>query len=84
VDAQSTVPEPEHCAAIDLAINIDKTPKTIWVGNCSIKQLIEAEKALWVIDRKKVGVMTQRAKWAFEKKEDEDKARQNKPDELCS
>lgn len=59
-----------HCAAIDLAINIDKTPKAIRVGDYNTKHLIEAEKAFWVIDGKKMGVMTQRAKWAFEKKKD--------------
>lgn len=59
-----------HCAAIELATNIDKTPKTIWVGDYSTKHLIVAEKAFWVIGGKKKGVMTKRAKWAFEKKED--------------
>jgi copper chaperone NosL len=61
-----------HCAAIDLAINIDKTPKTIYVGDFNTKKLIDAEKALWVIGGNKPGVMTKRAKWAFEKKADAD------------
>jgi copper chaperone NosL len=59
-----------HCAAVDLAINIDKTPKTIWVGDFNSKQLIDAEKAFWVIDANKMGVMTHRAKWAFGKQEE--------------
>ena len=59
-----------HCAAIDLAINIDKTPKTIWVGDFKDKRLIDAEKAFWVIGGSKMGVMTKRAKWAFEKNEE--------------
>jgi nitrous oxide reductase accessory protein NosL len=59
-----------HCAAIDLAINIDKTPKTIYVGDFNAKKLIDAEKALWVIGGNKPGVMTKRAKWAFEEKAD--------------
>jgi len=58
-----------HCAAIDLAINIDKTPKTIWVGDYGTKRLIDVENAFWVIGGKKMGVMTKRAKWAFGKKE---------------
>lgn len=54
-----------HCAAVDLALNLDKSPKTIWVADFSTKQLIDAEKAVWVIGGKKPGVMTRRAKWAF-------------------
>jgi copper chaperone NosL len=54
-----------HCAAIDLAINIDKTPKAIMVGDFNTKELIDAEKAVWVMGGSKMGVMTKRAKWAF-------------------
>jgi nitrous oxide reductase accessory protein NosL len=59
-----------HCAAVDLANNIDKTPKAIQVGDFSGKQLIDAEKASWVVGGSKPGVMSKRGKWAFEKKED--------------
>ena len=59
-----------HCAAVDLATNIDKTPKTLQVGDFNTKKLIDAESATWVIGGSKQGVMTKRAKWAFEKKED--------------
>ena len=59
-----------HCAAVDLANNIDKTPKAIQVGDFSGKQLIDAEKAFWVVGGSKPGVMSKRGKWAFEKKED--------------
>jgi hypothetical protein len=59
-----------HCAAIDLANNIDKAPKSISVADFSGRQLIDAEKAFWVIGGKKPGVMTKIGKWAFEKKED--------------
>jgi len=62
-----------HCAAVDLAINIDKTPKTIWVGDFNTKNLIDAEKAVWVIGGGKMGVMTRNAKWAFENEEDAQK-----------
>jgi copper chaperone NosL len=59
-----------HCASVDLANSIDKTPKAIKVGDFKGKQLIDAEKALWVVGGSKPGVMSKRGKWAFEKKED--------------
>ncbi len=62
-----------HCAAIDLALNLDKTPKLLWVGDYSTKTLINAEKAVWVIGGAKPGVMTKRAKWAFAQKEEADR-----------
>ncbi len=62
-----------HCAAVDFALNIDKTPKTFQVGDYGTKKLIDAEKAFWVIGGGKPGAMTKRAKWAFAAKEDADK-----------
>ena len=59
-----------HCVAVDLALNIDKMPKTIQVADFNTKNLIDAEKAVWVIGGDKPGVMSKRAKWAFEKKAD--------------
>jgi nitrous oxide reductase accessory protein NosL len=59
-----------HCVAIDLAINIDKAPKAIYVGDFNTKKLIDAEQVFWVIGGNKPGVMTKRAKWAFEAKAD--------------
>jgi copper chaperone NosL len=59
-----------HCAAVELALNIDKTPKAIKVADLGTKNLIDAEKAYWVIGGSKPGVMTKRGKWAFEKKDD--------------
>ena len=61
-----------HCTAIDLSLNIDKTPKAILVADYNTKQLIDAEKAYWVIGGNKPGVMTKTAKWAFAKQEDAD------------
>ncbi len=61
-----------HCAAVDLANNIDKTPKAIKVGDFNGRQLVDAEKAFWVVGGNKPGVMSKRGKWAFEKKEDAD------------
>jgi copper chaperone NosL len=59
-----------HCAAVDMANNIDKTPKSIKVGDFIGKQLVDAEKAFWVVGGKRPGVMTRTGKWAFEKKVD--------------
>jgi copper chaperone NosL len=62
-----------HCAAMDLALHIDKTPVAIKVGDYLSKDLIDAETAAWVVGGDKPGVMTKRAKWAFAKKEDAEK-----------
>ncbi len=62
-----------HCAAVDLALNLDKAPKTIGVGDYGTKKLINAETAFWVIGGKKPGVMTKNAKWAFAEKADAEK-----------
>jgi copper chaperone NosL len=59
-----------HCLAVDLALNINKTPKTLQVGDYNTKDLIDAEQAVWVIGGNKPGVMTKRAKWAFGNKSD--------------
>ena len=59
-----------HCAAVELALSIDKTPKAVRVADYPSKKLIDAEKAAWVIGGGKPGVMTKRAKWAFENKTD--------------
>jgi copper chaperone NosL len=58
-----------HCAAIDLAVHIDRSPKLVSVGDYGTKELIDAEKAFWVIGGNKPGVMTKRAKWAFTTKD---------------
>jgi copper chaperone NosL len=65
-----------HCTALDLALNLDKKPKAIRVGDYGTKALIDAETAAWVIGGNKPGVMTRNAKWAFAKKEDAEKFRQ--------
>jgi hypothetical protein len=54
-----------HCAGVELAVAIDRTPKAIRVGDRATKALIDAEKAVWVIGGDVAGVMTKRAKWAF-------------------
>lgn len=59
-----------HCAAVDLANHLDKTPVDIHVGDFFSKALIDAESAFWVIGGKKPGVMTRRGKWAFAREAD--------------
>jgi copper chaperone NosL len=59
-----------RCAAVDLALNSDKTLKAIMVGDYNSKALIDARKAIWVMGGKKTGVMTEKAKWAFAQKSD--------------
>ena len=54
-----------HCAAIDMAYNLDKGPVSIQVGDYDTRQLIDAQSAAWVVGGKKMGVMTKNAKWAF-------------------
>ena len=58
-----------HCMAIELALQIDKTPTAIQVGDYLTQTLIDADKAIWVVGGDKPGVMTRRAKWAFQSKE---------------
>jgi nitrous oxide reductase accessory protein NosL len=62
-----------HCAAVDLAVNIDRDPIKLLVGDYGTKELINAETALWVLGGSKPGVMTKRAKWAFKTQADADK-----------
>jgi len=58
-----------HCAAIDMALNIDSPIKKMTVGDYNTKNQIDADKAFWVIGGDKSGVMTMRAKWAFQTKD---------------
>ena len=57
-----------HCAAVELALTIDKMPKAVMAGDYNTKALIDAEKATWVLGGSKMGVMTRNAKWAFTQK----------------
>ena len=58
-----------HCAAVSMAVNIDKAPLRIQVGDYDTRELIDAEAAVWVIGGDRPGVMTRRAKWAFGKQQ---------------
>jgi len=59
-----------YCTAIDLAQAFDKQVKAIMASDYNKKNLIDAEKAYWVIGGNKPGVMTKTPKWAFADKKD--------------
>ena len=59
-----------HCTVLDLDAHHEKGAKVLLVGDYRSKNLVEAEKAVWVIGGKKRGVMTVRAKWAFARRTD--------------
>ena len=54
-----------HCAAVELAVTIDKIPVMVRVADFDSKELLDADKAVWVMGGSKKGVMTALAKWAF-------------------
>jgi nitrous oxide reductase accessory protein NosL len=54
-----------HCSAVELANTIDKIPIEVSVADFNSKELIDAEKAIWVLGGSIKGVMTAHAKWAF-------------------
>lgn len=58
-----------HCASISLAINMDRGPKAIYVGDAGsdekIKPLISVEKAFYAIDPSKMGTMSGSRKYAY-------------------
>ncbi len=61
-----------HCSSIDLALSTERMPEVILVGDYNTKRLIDAERAVWVIGGKKMGVMSSRGKWAFVTRKDAD------------
>ncbi len=58
-----------HCAALSLAINLDRGPKAIYAADFGAKAepkpLINVDKATYLIGSKLPGVMTQQSKVAF-------------------
>jgi len=58
-----------HCAAISLALNIDRDPKAIWVGDnadaAAVKALSDADKASFLVGGSSRGVMSRRSKVAY-------------------
>jgi nitrous oxide reductase accessory protein NosL len=58
-----------RCLSISMALNIDRGPRSIWVGdagsNAEIKPLVEADKAYYAVQHGKMGTMTGNRKWAY-------------------
>ena len=58
-----------HCASLSLALNMDRNPKNIWVGDAGseakVKPLVNADKAFYAINPGKPGTMTGVSKWAY-------------------
>lgn len=57
-----------HCGAKELRAKPGKATKAILAGDYTTRKFTDAEKATWVIGGKVPGLMTSRAKWAFENK----------------
>jgi hypothetical protein len=56
-----------HCVVTELNSSKGGGVISFKVADRNTRQLIDAERAVWVIGGKKRGVMTMRAKWAFAK-----------------
>ena len=54
-----------HCAAVELAVTIDRIPIKVSVADYNSKALLDVDEAVWVVGGSKKGVMTAKAKWAF-------------------
>lgn len=58
-----------HCAAIGLALNMDKGPKAIWAGDAGAatdpKPLVLVDKAHYVVDPSRPGTMTRVSNAAY-------------------
>ena len=54
-----------HCTALELAYHPGKVPVSIEVADYGTHELVDAERAVWVLGGDKMGVMTTQAKWAF-------------------
>ena len=52
-----------------MALHVDKTIRKITVGDYDTEKQIDADTAYWVLGGGIMGVMTARAKWAFESKD---------------
>lgn len=54
-----------HCAAEEVAATSGSAVKSLRVADRDTRELVDAERAVWVMGGDKRGVMTQRPKWAF-------------------
>lgn len=58
-----------HCAAVGLSLNMDRGPKSLYAGDAGAegetKPLVPVDKAFYVIDASKPGVMTKVSNFAY-------------------
>jgi copper chaperone NosL len=59
-----------RCASLDLALNMGRRTDSIMVADFNSRNLIDAEKAHWVIGGSQQGTMSTRGKWAFTRKDE--------------
>lgn len=75
-----------HCAALSLALNLDRGPKAIYAADFGAKAdpkpLINVDQATYLIGSKVPGVMTQQSKLAFAAKADAEAAKAAQGGEL--
>ena len=75
-----------HCAALSLALNLDRGPKAIYAADFGAKAdpkpLINVDQATYLIGSKVPGVMTQQSKLAFAAKPDAEAAKAAQGGEL--
>lgn len=57
-----------RCTAVDMAAHREKTITGMLVADYDTGKLVDAGKAVWVIGGRRTGIMSRRAKWAFEGK----------------
>lgn len=57
-----------HCAVEAMDRRKDQPVQALRVADRNTHELLPAEQAIWVLGGKKRGVMTRRAKWAFQEK----------------
>lgn len=76
-----------HCAALSLAINLDRGPKTVYAADFGAKTepkpLVSVDDAIYLIGSKLPGVMTQQSKVAFGTKADAEAAKAENGGELA-
>ncbi|HUI67994.1 MAG TPA: nitrous oxide reductase accessory protein NosL [Nitrospirota bacterium] len=58
-----------YCALIEIDAHQGRKVKALLVADRYTRILVEAEKATWVLGGRKSGVMSKRAKWAFQSNE---------------
>jgi len=82
VDATCSI----HCAALSLALNMDRGPKAIYAADFGAKAdpkpLVNVDSATYLIGSKLPGVMTAQSKVAFASKADAEAAMKDKGGEL--